>query len=118
MGKAAVTVRRVERADHAAFIELWIAHRIEGGTTPEAAARLALDGTLRTALERPDIGAFISLVDGEPSGYVVWADSTRSLLVESPCVSIDMLYVRPELRRTGVAKALIGATAKFADRQG
>ena len=118
MGKTAVTVRRVERGDHSAFIEMWIAHRIEGGTTPEAAQRLALDGTLRRALERPDICAFIGDVDGVPAGYLVLADSTRSLLVDSPCVSIDMLYVTPELRRSGVAKALIGATSKYADRQG
>lgn len=118
MGRTAVTVRRVDRSDHSAFIELWIAHRIEGGTTPEAAQRLALDGTLRHALERTDVCAFLAHVDGHPAGYLVLADSTRSLLVDSPCVSIDMLYVRPELRRSGVAKALIGATATYADRQG
>lgn len=118
MGRPAVTVRRVQHEDHSAFIELWIAHRIEKGTTPEAAERLALDGTLGTALERSDIYAAIADVDGVAGGYVVLTDSTRSLLVDSPCVSIDMLYVRPELRREGVARALIGATTKHADRQG
>lgn len=118
MSRPAVTVRRVQPEDHSDFIELWMAHRIENGTTPEAAARLALDGTLRAALERADICAAIADVDGTPGGYVVLTDSTRSLLVDSPCVSIDMLYVRPELRREGIARALIGATTMYADRQG
>jgi GNAT superfamily N-acetyltransferase len=100
------------------FIELWIAHRIEGGTPPEAAQRLALDGTLRHALQRDDICAFIAFTGDQPSGYVVLADSTRSLLVDSPCVSIDMLFVLPEHRRQGVARSLLTAAARYADRQG
>ncbi|HET7398423.1 MAG TPA: GNAT family N-acetyltransferase [Intrasporangium sp.] len=118
MGRPAIAVTRVEQPHHSAFIELWIAHRIEGGTTPEAAQRLALDGTLRAALGRSDICAFLASVDGVPAGYVVLADSTRSLLVDSPCVSIDMLFVLPDHRRTGVSRALLAASARYADRLG
>lgn len=118
MGRPAIAVTRVEQPQHSAFIELWIAHRIEGGTTPEAASRLALDGTLRAALTRSDIRAFLASLDGEPAGYVVLADSTRSLLVASPCVSIDMLFVLPRFRRTGVARALLSASARYAERLG
>ena len=77
MGRALVSVQRVDEGLHSQFIELWITHRIEGGTTPEAAQRLALDGTLRNALQRNDICAFVAFVDGRPAGYVVLADSTR-----------------------------------------
>ncbi|NUO90973.1 MAG: GNAT family N-acetyltransferase [Dermatophilaceae bacterium] len=118
MGRSTVSVQRVDESLHSQFIELWITHRIEGGTTPEAAQRLALDGTLRTALQRNDICAFIASVDGRPRGYVVLADSTRSLLVDSPCVSIDMLYVHPDFRRQGVGRALLTAASRYADRQG
>ena len=118
MGRTLISVRQVDVDLHSQFIELWITHRIEAGTTPEAAQRLALDGTLRTALQRNDIYAFIAFVDDRAAGYVVLADSTRSLLVNSPCVSIDMLFVHPELRRTGVGKALLGAAGRHADRQG
>lgn len=118
MGRTVISVRKVDVDLHSQFIELWITHRIEAGTTPEAAQRLALDGTLRTALQRNDIYAFIAFVDDRAAGYVVLADSTRSLLVNSPCVSIDMLFVHPELRRTGVGKALLGAAGRHADRQG
>ncbi|MDN5766403.1 MAG: GNAT family N-acetyltransferase [Humibacillus sp.] len=118
MGRTVISVRQVDVDLHSQFIELWITHRIEAGTTPEAAQRLALDGTLRTALQREDICAFIAFIDDRAAGYVVLADSTRSLLVNSPCVSIDMLFVHPELRRTGVGKALLAAAGRHADRRG
>ena len=118
MGRTVISVRKVDVDLHSQFIELGSTHRIEAGTTQEAAQRLALDGTLRTALQRNDIYAFIAFVDDRAAGYVVLADSTRSLLVNSPCVSIDMLFVHPELRRTGVGKALLGAAGRHADRQG
>src|SRR5215510_10482141 len=109
MGRAVSSVQRVDESLHAQFIELWITHRVEAGTTPEAAQRLALDGTLRKALQRNDVCAFLAFSDNKPAGYVVLADSTRSLLVTSPCVSIDMLFVHPDLRRQGVGRALLSA---------
>jgi GNAT superfamily N-acetyltransferase len=111
-------VRRVDSSIYTPFIDLWVAHRIETGTTHEAAQRLASDGTLHAALERPDVSAFIAFHDGVPAGYVVLGDTTRSLLVDSPSVTIDMLYVVPEFRRQGVARALLSAAARYADRQG
>src|SRR6478735_5489190 len=110
MGRALVSVQRVDEGLHSQFIALWITHRIEGGTTPEAAQRLALDGTLRNALQRNDICAFVAFVDGRPAGYVVLADSTR--------VSIDMLFVHPDFRRQGVGRSLLTAAGRYADRQG
>ena len=118
MGRAGVSVRRVEESLHSMFIGLWITHRVEGGMSPEAAQRLALDGTLRTALERDDICAFLAFCGERPAGYLVLSDSTQSLLVDAPCVSIDMLYVHPDLRRQGVAHALLSAAARYADWQG
>lgn len=118
MTRPVLSVRRVDTALYAPFIDLWVAHRIETGSTPEVAERLAQDGTLQSALERPDVSAFIALLDGAPAGYIVLGDTTRSLLVDSPSVSIDMLFVAPDLRRQGVAKALLSASARYADRQG
>ncbi|WP_347350012.1 GNAT family N-acetyltransferase [Intrasporangium sp.] len=118
MGRPGVEVQRVEGALRGPFIELWVAHRIESGTTPEAARRLADDGTLSTALDRPDICAFIASVEGRPAGYVLVVDSTRSPLVDAPCVSISMLHVLPEHRRQGVATALLATTLRYADRVG
>lgn len=118
MGRLVLSVRRVDSTLYAPFIDLWVAHRIESGSTPEVAQRLAQDGTLQSALERSDVSAFIAFVEARPAGYIVLGDTTRSLLVDSPSVSIDMLYVVPELRRQGVAKALLAASARYADRQG
>lgn len=118
MGKSAVSVRRVEGNLRDPFIELWVAHRIESGTTPEAARRLAADGTLSAALDRSDICAFIAHVNDAPAGYVVVADTTRGPLVDAPCVSINMLHVLPEYRGQGVATALLATTARHAERVG
>lgn len=118
MGRCGLEVRRVEGTLQAPFIDLWVAHRIESGTTPDAARRLAADGTLTGALDRSDIAAYLAYVDDSPVGYVVVADTTRSLLVDAPCVSITMLYVLPEYRRGGVAAALLATTARYAERVG
>jgi GNAT superfamily N-acetyltransferase len=118
MGRSLVSVQRVGAGLQAQFIDLWIHHRIEGGTTPEAAYRLAADGTLRNALVRKDIAAFVAFVEDTPAGYVVLADTTRSLLVDSPSVSIDMLYVHSDFRRQGVGRALLATASRYADRNG
>ena len=107
MGRSLVSVQRVDAGLQAQFIELWIHHRIEGGTTPEAADRLG-----------KDIAAFVAFVDHSPAGYVVLADTTRSLLVDSPSVSIDMLYVHSYFRRQGVGRALLATASRYADRNG
>ncbi len=118
MTRPAVKVRRLEASQRESFIELWIGHRVETGTTVEAARRLAVDGTLTAALDRPDVVAFIAHVDGVPAGYVVLMDTTTSPLVDAPCVSISMLHVVPELRRQGVGRALLATAARHADRAG
>jgi GNAT superfamily N-acetyltransferase len=118
MGRSVLSVRRVDSTLYAPFIDLWVAHRIETGSSPEVAQRLAQDGTLHAALERPDVSALIAFVEDRPAGYIVLGDTTRSLLVDSPSVSIDMLFVVSDLRRQGVAKALLAASARYADRQG
>ena len=118
MGRMVLSVRRVDSTLYGPFIDLWVAHWIETGSSPEVAQRLASDGTLQAALERPDVSAFVAFHEGEPAGYVVLGDTTRSLLVDSPTVSIDMLFVLPALRRQGVAKALLAASARYADRLG
>jgi GNAT superfamily N-acetyltransferase len=116
MSRPTVSVRRLGASQRASFIELWIAHRVETGTTVEAARRLSVDGTLTAALDRCDVVAFIAYVDTVPAGYVVLMDTTTSPLVDAPCVSISMLHVVPELRRQGVGRALLATAARHADR--
>jgi hypothetical protein len=60
MSRPTVSVRRLGASQRASFIELWIAHRVETGTTVEAARRLSVDGTLTAALDRCDVVAFMA----------------------------------------------------------
>jgi len=113
-----VSVRRVDDDLRPALIGLWVTNRVDSGTTPEAAHRMAVDGSVSTALDRSDVCAFVALADEAPVGYVVLSNSTVNALVDTPCVAIDQLFVVPESRRHGVARQLLAAAASYAHRVG
>jgi len=112
------TVRRVTPELESYFTGLWISARVEAGASPESASRAAGEGKVCAALARDDVRAYLAFGDETPTGYMVLTDSPLSGLTDSPCVSIDQLYVVPESRRTGVARALLTAAATYADRHG
>ncbi len=118
MSRPQVLVRRVDEGLQQQLIELWIANRIEGGSSPDATQRLASDGTLRACLDRPEVTAFIAMSNDRPVGYLVLSDSTAGVFVDTPCVAIDQLFVHNESRRHGVARQLLAAAATHADRVG
>ena len=74
---------------------------------------------LRNALQRNDSAPSSRSSTAAPRATSCSSDSTRSLLVDSPCVSIDMLYVapRPPASRAWVARCCRRAP-RYADRQG
>jgi GNAT superfamily N-acetyltransferase len=118
MPRTPVSVRRVDETTLDPFVDLWVDHRVENGSSRDVARRLADDGTLRSAVARPDVRIFLGLLGGVPVGYLVLGDTTCSLLVCTPSVTIDMLYVRPEARHHGVGRALLTAAVRYAEQQG
>ena len=84
----------------------------------EAALRVASLHSLTTALQRPEVTAFLAFVDDTAVGYLVLKDSLAGPLTDSPCTSIDQLYVSAKWRRHGVARQLLAAVAAHADRVG
>ncbi len=118
MSRPQVLVRRVDEAHQQQLIDLWIANRVEAGISPEVAQRIGGDGTLRAALTRPEVTALVALLDDTAVGYLVLSDTTAGLLVDTPCTTIDQLYVRAPWRRYGVARQLLAAAATHAERAG
>jgi GNAT superfamily N-acetyltransferase len=101
------------------FTELWMSSRVEGGTSPEVAARAASEGKVRAALQREEVRAFLAVADGDqPVGFIVATHSPFSGLTECPSVAIDQLYVAPKARRHGVARHLLAAVTAYAEKQG
>jgi GNAT superfamily N-acetyltransferase len=100
------------------FTRLWIAARVEAGSTPDAALRAASEGRIADALRRDDVIAHLASVNGEAAGFMVLTTSPLSGLIDAPSVSVDQLYVVPESRRAGVAHALLSRAAGFAETLG
>jgi len=113
-----VFVRRVDEGLQQQLVKLWIANRIEAGSSAEATQRLASDGTVSASLSRPDVAAFIAMTDDTPVGYLVLSDSSAGVFVDTPCVAIDQIFVQDDFRRQGVARQLLAAAATHADRVG
>jgi GNAT superfamily N-acetyltransferase len=100
------------------FTRLWVAARVEGGSTPDAAQRAASEGRIADALSRDDVMAYLALTGGTVAGFMVLTTSPLSGLIDAPSVSVDQLYVVPESRRSGVAHALLSRAAGFAESLG
>jgi GNAT superfamily N-acetyltransferase len=113
-----VSVQPVTAELQPEFTRLWIAARVEAGSTPDAALRAASEGRIADALRRDDVIAYLASVNGEVAGFMVLTTSPLSGLIDAPSVSVDQLYVVPESRRAGVAHALLSRAAGFAETLG
>jgi GNAT superfamily N-acetyltransferase len=96
---------------------LWLAAKIDGGSSKEVCARTIAEGKLDAALRRPGVQAFVASLDGEPVGYVITTDNPFGLSPASE-VAVEQLWVAPEARRHGVAKSLLTAVLGAAERAG
>jgi GNAT superfamily N-acetyltransferase len=108
----------VSEEQERAFTELWMSSRVEAGVSPDVAARAASEGRISAALHREDVRAYVAMADNRAVGFAVAATSPFSALTEAPCVTIDQLYVAPEVRRHGVARQLMSAVTLYADSRG
>jgi len=117
-----ITVRRVTPELEGDFTALCTTAHLEvsGGSAAVAASegRIPSEGRVAVALARDDVRAFLAVVDEQPVGYIVLTRGPLSFLTDSLCVSIEQIFVLREARRSGAARALVGAAATFADRLG
>ena len=118
MSRPVVSVKRVSEDLERSFTELWMASRVETGTSPAGVARAAAEGRITAALHRDDVRAYVALSDGRTVGYAVVTESPFSALTDSACVAVDQIYVAPEVRRHGVARNLLSAVTSYAESRG
>jgi ribosomal protein S18 acetylase RimI-like enzyme len=96
---------------------LWLAAKIDSGSSRELCARTIAEGRLASALRRPGVQAFVAHLEREPVGYVITTDNPFGLNPGDE-VSVEQLWVAPEVRRHGVAKAMLTAVLDLAERRG
>lgn len=112
---SAITIRPLEARDHADWKRLWTAYLAFYETTvPEAVfettwARLFDDGEFEPS-------GFIAEVDGTAAGLVHYMFHRTCWSERNNCYLQD-LYADPQVRGTGVGRALIEAVYAEADRR-
>ena len=122
MSRPAITVRRVTPELEGDFTALCTTAHLEA--SGDSAARVApetrgaSEARVAVALARDDVRAFLAIMDERAVGYIVLSRRPMSFLIDSPCVSIEQIFVSRESRRSGAARALLNAAAKYADQLG
>lgn len=111
-----ITVRRVTPELEGYFTTLCTLAHLE--VTGVSASRAESETRVAVALASGDVRAFLAVVDERPIGYIVLTSRPLSFLTDSTCVSIEQIFVVPEARRSGAARALVSAAAMYADRLG
>ena len=117
MSRRTLEVTQVDIDDLRDITGLWLAARIDGGSTKQAAARCVTEGRLTTALRRPGVHAWVARLDGEAVGYAIATENPFGLSPSAE-LAIEQLWVGPDARRHGVAKSLITAILSSAERAG
>ncbi len=113
---SAVTIRPLARSDHAEWRRLWTSYlEFYDSTVPEEVyastwARLFDDG-------RYEPSGYIAEVDGKAVGLVHYIFHRTCWAVADNCYLQD-LYADPDVRGTGIGRALIEAVYAKADEVG
>ena len=115
---AQVTVTPLTEALQDAFASLWIERRHDAGLSREAAQRAVVEGRLQRAVAREDVVVFVALSAGEAIGYAWVREQTTSIMLDSPSLAVEELFVLPDHRRRGVARSLLLAVGARAQRCG
>jgi GNAT superfamily N-acetyltransferase len=116
-----IDVRRAGTGDVEDLLQLWSVAREDFGplgrptivTAPEQ-----IRPRLRAALLGDDVHVVIARWDGRPAGYTLVRVVPIAALLDGLAVQIEQLYVLPELRRHGVARAMLVAVTGIAERVG
>lgn len=117
--KGELTIRPLAVGDEAEWRRLWTAYlEFYEATVPEAVYRSSFERMLKgNAGEPNEYRGLIAEVDGKPVGLVHFLFHRHGWRIENVCYLQD-LYADPNVRGTGVGRALIEAVYAAADEAG
>jgi GNAT superfamily N-acetyltransferase len=116
-----VEVRRACVDDLDDLSMLWSTAREEvvgRGRVPVGLPLEQLRPRLQETLASPDIHTLVARWEGRPAGYALLRVAPALAILDGPALHIDHLFVLPEARRHGVARALLVAATAIAERNG
>ncbi|MCK6577157.1 MAG: GNAT family N-acetyltransferase [Anaerolineae bacterium] len=113
---AEVTVRRALRMDMDAIAQMWMAlvdhHQELDRRLPPAAGAGArrYAASLEERLDDPSTRILVAEIDGQSAGYVLAmiVDTMDDMFVHETSGFVADIYVKPEFRRDGVGRAMVG----------
>jgi ribosomal protein S18 acetylase RimI-like enzyme len=114
-------VRRATLDDVDDLVLLWIRSRDEAGGATRALAGGSADqvrSRIQEAVDVAGVMVLVAFVDRAAAGFAVVRRAPLMPVVDEPTLHVENLYVAPDLRRRGVAKALLSAVAGLAERHG
>lgn len=117
--KGALTIRPLAAGDQDEWRRLWTAYlEFYEATVPEEVYRSSFERMLKgNAGELNEFRGLIAEVDGKPVGLVHFLFHRHGWRIENVCYLQD-LYADPQVRGTGVGRALIEAVYDAADKAG
>ena len=117
MPRVPVEVRRCTADDVEAVLALWREARADADRSSRPVPVEQLRPRLTTALERGEVEVLLARWDARPAGFVIVRIAPLTLLAETPAVHVEQLFVTPELRRHGIARALLSGVVARAERE-
>ncbi|MEJ2578837.1 MAG: GNAT family N-acetyltransferase, partial [Kineosporiaceae bacterium] len=121
MTRPPVDVRPAGLADVDDLVQLWTSAREElarNGRPLGAADAEGLRRRLATALAEDGLQVVLARWAGRPAGYALMRVAALAPLLDGVVLHVDHLFVLPELRRHGIARALHAMVAGTAERLG
>jgi GNAT superfamily N-acetyltransferase len=114
-----VDVRRAGPADLDEVLGLWSQGRDEITRPGRPAVPTGLLGSrLGEALESGQIEILLARREGRAAGFLILRELPLTVMVDQPSISIDQMFVVPEQRRHGVARAMLAQVASRAELSG
>jgi GNAT superfamily N-acetyltransferase len=121
MLRGAVEVRRAGLDDVEDLLLLWAQCRdelVRAGRVYPGSPVENIRVRLRAALENGDYHVLGAWWDGRAAGFALLRTAPVIPLVDGSALHVEHLFVTPELRRHGVARALLTGVTCVAERQG